>query len=486
MEICPVRAIELWPETCVFLFELLFMPVVPTDTNMPPPNYVTGQLQQQQPPNYADGASSQHPRDHGQPGPATSMLPQPPGPGSHLPNNAPEARPQQQKRINSAQVPRPQRQEGIIRYRTRSANVPPAASSRFIAVDEGNSSPRFVRSSMNHIPQNKEILRNCAIPFGAVTQPLATQHPEEAKLSIVNMGESGPVRCNRCKAYINPFVKWLAQGTKFECNFCGFENELPRWYHCNLDEFGHRRDQDTRPEIGCGSVEFEVPPVYSVRPPQLPVFVFLIDVSLRSIATGLLETVLQTIRNSLPTLPGQPRTKVGIMTFDNTLHYYSFHSKSDEPNMVIVGDVTDPYAPIPEQCWLVDIATDSPKVEAVLDLIEQIHGGKKEEVSKLQQAEGRSSTGPKSTAETASSKFQDCACGSAIASAYDALKGIGGRIILVQSSLPTIGTGILAGREQSKLYGTDQERDMWTFQTDNPAAMFYKVRRLDWFVLAVF
>jgi len=336
---------------------------------------------------------------------------------------------------------------------------------------------------MNHIPLNKEVHTNCGIPFGAVTQPLATQHPEEARLSVVDMGESGPIRCNRCKAYINPHVKFLAHGTKFQCNFCGVENELPRWYHCNLDEFGHRRDKDSRPEIGCGSVEFSVPPAYSVRPPQIPVFVFCIDVSLRSLATGLFETVIQTVRKSLLTLPGQPRTKVGIMTFDNTLHYYTFNPNSEETRMVVVGDVSDPYAPVPEHCWLVDISDGTSKIEAALDLIEQVHGEKKEELDRLKKSEeDKNRTGPMSTADkfnedvahAATTKFQDCACGSAIASAYDALKDIGGRIILVQSSLPTTGTGILVGREQGKLYGTDMEREMWTFQPGNPAAMFYK------------
>ena len=152
--------------------------------------------------------------------------------------------------------------------------------------------------------------------------------------------------------------------------------------------------------------------------------------------------------------------------------------------MVIVGDVSDPYAPIPQQCWLVDVSDDTSKVEAALDLIEQIHGEKKEEVDRLKKTEEKANSGPgfnKDVAAAAAAKFQDCACGAAIASAYEALKEIGGRIILVQSSLPTIGAGILPNREQTKLYATDMEREMWTFQQDNPAAMFYKVR----FFLAV-
>lgn len=38
---------------------------------------------------------------------------------------------------------------------------------------------------------------------------------------MVDFGEGGPVRCSRCKAYINPFMKFIDQGRKFICNFCG-------------------------------------------------------------------------------------------------------------------------------------------------------------------------------------------------------------------------------------------------------------------------
>ena len=40
---------------------------------------------------------------------------------------------------------------------------------------------------------------------------------------IVDFGESGPVRCAapHCKAYINPFMKFIDQGRRFVCNLCG-------------------------------------------------------------------------------------------------------------------------------------------------------------------------------------------------------------------------------------------------------------------------
>lgn len=35
----------------------------------------------------------------------------------------------------------------------------------------------------------------------------------------------GPIRCRRCRAYINPFNIFVDGGRKFVCKFCSCENE---------------------------------------------------------------------------------------------------------------------------------------------------------------------------------------------------------------------------------------------------------------------
>ncbi|KAB5568593.1 hypothetical protein DKX38_002386 [Salix brachista] len=73
---------------------------------------------------------------------------------------------------------------------------------------------------------------------------------------VVDFGESGPVRCSRCKGYINPFKKFIDHGRRFICNFCGFADETPSDYQCNLGPDGRRRDADERPELCRGTVKF--------------------------------------------------------------------------------------------------------------------------------------------------------------------------------------------------------------------------------------
>lgn len=58
-----------------------------------------------------------------------------------------------------------------------------------------------------------------------------------------------------------------------------------------------------------------------VRAPQPPVYVFLLEVSQRTVANGLLQTAAGVLRASLPRLYRE-RTQIGIITYDGNLQFY--------------------------------------------------------------------------------------------------------------------------------------------------------------------
>lgn len=49
-------------------------------------------------------------------------------------------------------------------------------------------------------------------------------------VQVVDLGELGPVRCGRCKAYMNPYMRWTDGGKTFVCNFCNQANACPDVY----------------------------------------------------------------------------------------------------------------------------------------------------------------------------------------------------------------------------------------------------------------
>lgn len=89
-------------------------------------------------------------------------------------------------------------------------------------------------------------------------------------------------------------------------------NDVPNSYFSHLDQNGQRRDKDTRPELSRCSVEFVAPSDYMVRPPQPPVYFFVIDVSSMASSSGMLTSCCKAIKDSLDRLPGLPRTQIGI------------------------------------------------------------------------------------------------------------------------------------------------------------------------------
>jgi protein transport protein SEC24 len=156
----------------------------------------------------------------------------------------------------------------------------------------------------------------------------------------------GPIRCSRCKAYINPFMRFVDQGRRFICNLCGFSNDTPREYICNLGPDGRRRDADDRPELCRGTVEFVASKEFLVRDPMPAVYFFLIDVSMNAIQTGSTAAACSAISQAISDLPEGPRTMVGIATFDSAIHFYSLKRAQQQPLMLIVPDVQDVYTPL--------------------------------------------------------------------------------------------------------------------------------------------
>ena len=75
-------------------------------------------------------------------------------------------------------------------------------------------------------------------------------------MQTVDFGESGPIRCSQCKAYMCPHMQFMDRGRKFKCCFCNGVTATPLDYICNTGVDGRRHDADDRPELCRGSVEF--------------------------------------------------------------------------------------------------------------------------------------------------------------------------------------------------------------------------------------
>ncbi|KAL3338292.1 hypothetical protein AABB24_030437 [Solanum stoloniferum] len=327
-----------------------------------------------------------------------------------------------QSNFDSSQIPRPIPHSAVILHETcqgNKANPPPPASSDYIVWDTGNCSPRFMRCTVNQIPCTSDLLTTSAMQLSLLVQPLALPHPSEQPIQVVDFGDSGPVRCSRCKGYINPFMKFIDQGRRFICNLCGYTDETPRDYHCNLGPDGRRRDADERPELCRGTVEFVATKEYMVREPMRAVYFFLIDVSMNAVQTGATAAACSAISQVISDLPEGPRTLIGIATFDSTIHFYNLKRALQQPLMLIVPDVQDVYTPLQSDV-IVQLSVCREHLELLLENIPTIFGH---------------------------NRTADSAFGAAVKAAFLAMKNTGGKLLVFQSVLPSTGVGTLSARD---------------------------------------
>lgn len=295
---------------------------------------------------------------------------------------------------------------------------------------------QFMRCTVGRLPSSTSTRQRANIPLGIVLQPLAPVAIGMEDVQSVNHGAVGSiVRCSKCRTYINPFVIWVDNGRRWTCNLCGANQATSDSYYHGLDETGKRADRWQRPELCRGVVEYIAPGEYMVRPPQPPVFMFVIDVSYNAVATGMLDTVVSSIKESIQSglIPGGQRAQAGIITYDTSVHFYNLSPNLSQPQMMVVSDLDDLFLPLPDDILVPLHESES----SILTLLEAL---------------------PTMFQDTRAS--ENC-MGSAVKGAYMAMKHIGGKMLVFGSCIPSVGEHALRStRDNPRLLGTDREVEL--------------------------
>ncbi|CAL1526344.1 unnamed protein product [Lymnaea stagnalis] len=363
--------------------------------------------------------------------------------------------PQQQKRLDPDQMPSPiqvieddkRNRSGVYQTNTK-GSVPPLVTTNFLTQDQGNASPRFIRSTMYNVPCTADMLKSSHIPFALALTPFAELDAQEQPPPLVDLGELGPVRCKRCKAYMNPFMQFIDGGRRFQCVFCGAATDVPNEYFAHLDHTGRRVDCYNRAELCLGSYEFVATKDYCKNgsPPKEPAFIFMIDVSYNSVKSGLAQLICDKLKTeilvNLPKEVGadESEIRVGFVTYHKELHFYNVKSSLAQPQMMVVSDLEDMFVPLVEG-FLVKLSESEAVIDSLLSQIPQLF---------------------------ADSKETELVLGPVIQAGLDALKSAdrAGRLYIFHTGLPTAeAPGKLKNRDDRKLLGTEKEKTILTPQT---------------------
>uniref|UniRef100_A0A8C9Y0C3 SEC24 homolog B, COPII coat complex component n=1 Tax=Sander lucioperca TaxID=283035 RepID=A0A8C9Y0C3_SANLU len=298
-----------------------------------------------------------------------------------------------------------------------------------------NCSPQTFRCTLSSIPQNQALLNKARLPLGLLLHPFR----DLQQLPVITSNTI--VRCRSCRTYINPFVTFLDQ-RRWKCNLCYRVNDVPDEFMYNpvTRSYG---EPHKRPEVQNATVEFIASSDYMLRPPQPAAYLFVLDVSHNAVESGYLKFFCESLMDNLDKLPGDTRTRVGFLTFDNTVHFYNLQEGLSQPQMLVVSDIDDIFIPSHDSL-MVNLKESK---ELVKDLLTSLPG------MFSQTKETHSALGP------------------ALQAAFKLMSPTGGRVTVFQTQLPTLGAGSLKSREDPNQRSSTKHLA--------PATDFYKKLALD-------
>ncbi|XP_069599852.1 protein transport protein Sec24D isoform X1 [Ranitomeya imitator] len=321
--------------------------------------------------------------------------------------------------------------------------VPPLVTTDCAVQDQGNASPRYIRCTTYCFPTSSDMAKQSQIPLAAVIKPLAVVPSNETPLYLVNHGEAGPIRCNRCKAYMCPFMLFIDGGRRFQCGFCNCVNEVPPFYFQHLDHIGRRLDHYERAELSLGSYEYVATLDYcrKNKPPNPPAYIFMIDVSYINIKNGVVRLICEELKTLLERLPREENAessaiRVGFVTYNKVLHFYNVHSKLAQPQMMVVTDMAEVFLPLLDG-FLVNFNESRTVVNNLLSQIPDMFADTNESETVF---------APVIQAGMEALKAAECA----------------GKLFIFHSSLPTAeAPGKLKNRDDRRVINTDKEKTLF-------------------------
>ncbi|XP_061769503.1 protein transport protein Sec24D [Nerophis ophidion] len=321
--------------------------------------------------------------------------------------------------------------------------VPPLVTTNFTVQDQGNASPRFMRCTTYCLPSTSDLAQQCQVPLACIVKPFASLPKNETPLYLVNHGESGPIRCNRCKAYMCPYMQFIDGGRRYQCCFCNCINEVPVFYFQHLDHMGRRVDFYDKAELSLGSYEMLATLDYckNNKLPNPPAYIFMIDVSYNNVKSGLVRLICNELKTLLDTLPSEEGAdsspvKVGFITYNKTLQFYNVKSSLSQPQMLVVSDMTEMYVPLSDG-FLVNFQESRAIIHNLLTQIPEMFADTNE-----------SETVFAPVIQAGVEAFKEAECS--------------GKLFIFHSAMPTAeAPGKLKNRDDKKLINTEKEKTLF-------------------------
>lgn len=321
---------------------------------------------------------------------------------------------------------------------------------------EDSASSDVMRCTLKKVPDCASLLQKSRLPLGLILHPFK----EDPNIPLIT--ESTIVRCRACRTYINPYVR-LLDSKRWQCNLCSRVNEVPDEF---IYDFQRQRHLDihTRPELNYDSIEYVASVEYMVRPPQPATYLFVLEATASAVASGYIPRFARAMAESLADIPGDARSMLGFLAFDRKLHFFNLNE--DRPVHYVMPDIEDTFIPHTDAV-LVNIKSRRKAIQHFLT-----------QVLPTFPFDPTNATGDAGVAD------QEAALGAALQVAFKIISPSGGRITLVQTSLPAAGPkgdgSVLSNREDPNARTANSAASTAALTPLlNPATDFYKKLALE-------
>ena len=235
-----------------------------------------------------------------------------------------------------------------------------------------NCSNEFISPTTYIFPKNNSLITEMSFPLGLNISPFSNNITQ---IPIINYEEKNIPRCpnENCRAYLNPFVKFIDNGNKWICNICNQVNLTEDYYYGDLDQNNERVDRNTKVELSNGSYEFIANKQYwkNGKNPTKAFFMFLIETSLSSINNGYLNAIIESIKDIInnESFYNGNDINLSFITYDTNVHFYSYNNKMNQPQMLCVAD--EPvFLPSIKDNLIFNLKDHKDKILQILDLIQ--------------------------------------------------------------------------------------------------------------------
>ena len=224
----------------------------------------------------------------------------------------------------------------------------------------------FIRTSSEVIPNNEYNIRNTGIPFGINLTPFPDIDSSLISQYSFGGGNGTIPRCSKCKSFYNPFCKIMNNYSSYECNICFNMNQLN-----NIDITTIKKIENNNNEI----YEFFANSDYIENSPMSSNYVFILDVTNKSINSGAVKIFIETLRYIINNkyFINEERTFVSFITFNYSgVSFYKINKKNNTIQILEVSG-NEPFVPDNKKNLIFPVDDNLDIINNLIDCLDNLY-----------------------------------------------------------------------------------------------------------------